>query len=86
MQGRFKMEYRLFTIVRYNYGYYNICPCAFSFLPLCLFLPALLAFRVCPCALSSLPVCLFLAALVPLLFCPWAFVLHALLPFCYSTL
>jgi hypothetical protein len=23
MQGRFKMEYRLFTIVRYNYGYYN---------------------------------------------------------------
>ena len=24
MQGRFKMEYRLFTIVRYNYGYYNI--------------------------------------------------------------
>ena len=26
MQGRFKMEYRLFTIVRYNYNYrdYNI--------------------------------------------------------------
>ena len=27
MQGRFKMEYRLFTIVRYNYNYrdYNNC-------------------------------------------------------------
>ena len=24
MQGRFKMEYRLFTIVRYNYRDYNI--------------------------------------------------------------
>ncbi len=23
---RFKNEYRLFTIVRYNYGYYNISP------------------------------------------------------------
>jgi hypothetical protein len=23
MQGRFKMEYRLFTIVRYNYRDYN---------------------------------------------------------------
>ena len=23
MQGKFKMEYRLFTIVRYNYRYYN---------------------------------------------------------------
>jgi hypothetical protein len=32
MQGRFKMEYRLFTIVRYNYGYYNNCS---RFFPLC---------------------------------------------------
>ncbi len=36
MQGRFKMEYRLFTIVRYNYNYrdYNIV------LPLCFVLPS----------------------------------------------
>ncbi len=28
MQGRFKMEYRLFTIVRYNYKDYNTACCA----------------------------------------------------------
>ncbi len=37
MQGRFKMEYRLFTIVRYNYKDYNKSPPPLAFLSLFLF-------------------------------------------------
>jgi hypothetical protein len=35
-------------------------PCAFSWLPLCLFLPSLVHLLCCPCVFSCLPLCLFL--------------------------
>ncbi len=51
------------------------CACAFSWLLLCLFLPALVPFLACPCAfsclplcLSCLPLCLFLSIFLPALY------------------
>jgi hypothetical protein len=50
-----------------------------SCLPLCLFLAALVPFLCSTCAFSLLHLCLFLAALVPFLGCPCAF---SCLPLC----